>query len=112
MIAFNTRLKALREEKKLSQKEIANLVKTQQQVVSKWENGASEPDFASLEILCEFFDVSADYILGLDETFVSKKMRGEKELSMLQIELLTAFDKLSMHDQYKALGVILGFIAY
>ncbi len=112
MIAFNTRLKALREERKLSQKEIANLVKSQQQVVSKWEIGTSEPDFASLEVLCDFFEVSADYILGLSDTSTPRRTLKANELTPLQHELLIAFNKLSAQDQYKALGVILGFAAY
>ncbi len=108
MIAFSTRLKALREEKHLSQKEIANLVGSQQQVVSKWELGVSEPDFKSLALLCDFFEVSADYLLGLDDLFSTNHTTKSCELTPLQQELLAMFTKLSPQNQYKALGVILG----
>ncbi len=95
----------------MSQKDVAKIVSSQQQVVSKWETGLSEPDFKSLVLLCDFFDVSADFLLGLDSPFAAKKSNSFS-LSPIQLDLLNAFNKLSLQDQYKALGVILGFVAY
>lgn len=64
---FGKRLKELRIEKKLSQKELANIISTNNSSVCDWECGRSEPNFDALIKLCKFFDVTADYLLGLSD---------------------------------------------
>ena len=58
-------LKVLREERELSQKEVANYLGTTQQVYSRYETGLNEIPVRQLIKLCELYNVSADYILGL-----------------------------------------------
>lgn len=58
-------LKVLREERELSQKEVANYLGTTQQVYSRYETGVNEIPVRQLIKLCELYNVSADYILGL-----------------------------------------------
>ena len=62
---YYDRLKALRDDKDLSQVEVASILKTTQQQVYKYEKGIQEMTVGRLKILCEFYGVSADYILGL-----------------------------------------------
>ena len=62
---YYDRLKALRDDKDLSQIEVASILKTTQQQVYKYEKGIQEMTVSRLKILCEFYGVSADYILGL-----------------------------------------------
>ena len=64
------RLKELRLEKGLNQKEFAEMVDTTQRNVSNWENGNSEPDIQMLLKMSKFFDVSVDYFLGNTENLV------------------------------------------
>ncbi len=59
------RIRALREDRDLKQADIANLLKTTQQQYSKIETGKSDITGEKLCILAEFYNVSADYILGL-----------------------------------------------
>lgn len=61
---FPERLKSLRLEAGLTQKEIAEKLKIKQQSYSRWENSTSKPSRKTLEILSEFFNVSTDYLLG------------------------------------------------
>lgn len=65
MIIFKERLKELRIERKLSQAELAKELNVSQRSISSWETGFREPDFAMLERIAVFFDVTADYLLGL-----------------------------------------------
>ena len=58
------RIKELREQKGLLQKEIANLLGISQQAVARWENGQTEPDSETLAKLAEIFNCSVDYLLG------------------------------------------------
>lgn len=59
-------LKELRKEKKLTQTELANYLCTTQDSISLWELGKSYPDIPTLIKICKFFDVTSDYILGLE----------------------------------------------
>ena len=67
MIIFNERLKELRIEKKLSQTQLAKHLKVSQRSISSWETGFREPDFKTLNSIAQFFDVSTDYLLGLED---------------------------------------------
>jgi len=61
-------LRKIRLEKGLTQTEIAELLKTTQQQYSKYENGQNEIPTHHIITLCEFYDVSADWLLGLKDT--------------------------------------------
>ena len=61
------RLKALREDRDLTQENIATILGTTQQQIYKYEKGIQEMTISRLRILCEYYCVSADYILGLPE---------------------------------------------
>ena len=58
------RLKALREDRDLSQAEVAKVLGISQVTYSQYERGARELHMDQFKCLCEFYNVSADYILG------------------------------------------------
>ena len=60
-------IRDLREDNDYTQKEIADVLKTTQQVYSRYEKGINEMPIRHLIELCKFYNVSAGYILGLDE---------------------------------------------
>ena len=59
------RLKELREDKDLKQKDLASILNIAQNTYSNYENGKTEPPYEILKKLCLFYGVSADYILEL-----------------------------------------------
>lgn len=61
-------IKELREDRDLSQQKIAEILDTTQQVYSRYENGVNEMPIRHLITLCKFYNVSADYVLGLKNT--------------------------------------------
>lgn len=63
-ILFGERLKLLRLEKNLTQGQLAEALQTTQRRISYWEAAKIEPDLISIFKLCDYFGVSADYILG------------------------------------------------
>lgn len=66
---FKDNFKRIREEKRLTQEDIANEVGISRQSVSKWENGVSEPDIATIKKLCKILDCSISELLeGKRET--------------------------------------------
>ncbi len=60
-----SRLRDLREDHDLLQKEVAAILKVTQQHYSRIEIGVNELTIEQLRILAEYYNVSADYILGL-----------------------------------------------
>lgn len=66
-------LRELREDHDLMQADVAAILNTTQQVYSRYEKGINELPIYRLKKLCEYYQVSADYILGL-----SKEMKIQK----------------------------------
>ena len=58
------RLKELRIEKGLSQKELSELTGIPQATIARYELGKTEPIASTIVTLCDFFGVSADYLIG------------------------------------------------
>lgn len=67
MEGFGEKLKELRIEKGLTQKQLACEIDCAQSAVFYWENNRQEPTVSALKKLCKYFNVSADYLLGLEE---------------------------------------------
>lgn len=61
------RIKDLREDRELSQAEVAKVIFTSQQQYSKIETGKSDITGEKLILLAQFYNVSTDYILGLEK---------------------------------------------
>ena len=62
---YYERIKNLRIDADKSQKEIADILKTGQSYYAKYENGHRSLPIERLRELCVYYNVSADYILGL-----------------------------------------------
>lgn len=65
---YFSRLKDLREDHDLTQTEIATLLQTTRQQVSKWENGTQMMGVDKYVILARYYNISVDYLLGLIDT--------------------------------------------
>lgn len=72
MKSYYERLRDLREDRDLTQADIAKVLNTTQQVYSRYENGQNQIPVHHLVKLCQFYKVSSDYILGLKTTSESK----------------------------------------
>ena len=61
------RIRDLREDHDKTQREIADILGTSQTMYARYERGANEMPIRHLIVLCEYYGVSADYILGLKD---------------------------------------------
>ena len=68
MKSIQERLRDLREDHDLKQKDIAEVLGTTQQVYSRYEKGINEIPARHIVTLCRFYGVSADYVLGLSDS--------------------------------------------
>ena len=66
-VDIGARLRDTRKENKYSIKELANKLETKEEVVQAWEDSLSLPSDKFLKKLSELYNVSEDYLLGLDE---------------------------------------------
>ena len=64
---YRTRMRNLREDNDLTQREVAKIINKSQQGYSHIEDGRAELKIEDLIKLCKFYGVSADYFVGMDE---------------------------------------------
>ena len=77
------KIKRLREEKKYSQEDLADLLNVHSVTISKWENGTQEPRAKRLNELAKIFGVSNEYLLNdTNKPLSSKKIEGEQMASI------------------------------
>lgn len=60
---FKENLIRFRKQAGMSQEDLADKLQLTRQTISKWENGLSEPDLATLEQLCKLLQISPDELL-------------------------------------------------
>ncbi len=64
---YRTRIRDIREDRDLTQSEIGKLINKSQQGYNHIEVGRAELKIEDLAILCKFYNVSADYLIGLTD---------------------------------------------
>lgn len=114
-------LKKIRLQQGFTQKDIAQKLKTSQQVYSRYERGDHEPDMQTLCKLADIFEVSVDYLLGREnEKTVTTKGATDiatnylKELGLENDKRFKDFAKLysrlpEMHRTY-VLAYLIGYL--
>lgn len=70
---YYQRIKDLREDKDLKQSTIAKILGTDQSYYSKYERGIHPMTANQIKTLAEYYNVSADYILGLTDEYRALK---------------------------------------
>lgn len=85
---FRTRLKQLRNEKKINQRELANFLKVAPSTISMYESGQREPNFEVLESLADFFNVDLNYLLGKSDKTTKLMLENEQKSQGLKIPVL------------------------
>ena len=96
------RLKELREERNLTQMEVAKAIETSQSNIGRWEKGLNEPAASYLIKLANLFNVSTDYLLGISNDFDATPATEEKnaffeteDIFSQRLRALRESDKLS-----------------
>lgn len=94
------KITAMRNEKNLSQEQLAEKLNVTRQTISNWENGKFYPDIDSLVNLSKFFNVSLDNLLSYDDkvldylkdsTDIVKSNKNILYAVLLNILLIIAF---------------------
>ena len=64
---FQNRLKELRVAQGLSQKDLGKAIGATYSAISYWETGINEPKIRHVIALAQYFNVTTDYLLGLED---------------------------------------------
>ena len=100
-------LKNLRKAKKLSQAEVAKALGLTRQALCNYENDLREPDFATLQKMSEFFKVSVDFIMDIDNsTNFTETTPSETPLTDGEKALLDLFKRVPSEQQALVLEMI------
>lgn len=78
-MTFGSRLKALRQDNKLLQKDLAKILGVTSGAIGMYENDKRTPDFETLRKIVKFFNVSTDYILEIVDEKDSIKLTSNKD---------------------------------
>lgn len=105
MIELKDILKGLRDQKQVSMDKMCEDLKNIYNVamakstISKWENGKAEPSLANARILTKYFNVTLDYLLGLEK----EELYNFNKFSKEETTLLESFNKLDTDDKNKVI---------
>lgn len=102
---FSIRLRELRKSKRLTQRQVADLLHVAQTTIANYERGSRMPDLEKLAQIGVLFQVSMDYLLGKE-----LQLLPEKELTIPQPEAY--FNSLRNGDKSAARAIILHLIQY
>lgn len=64
---FNEILREVRRESGMTQKDVYTKLQVSPNCYASWEQGRTQPDIENIKKLCGIFEISADYLLGLEE---------------------------------------------
>lgn len=93
------RLRSLREQKKLTQAEMATKIGVARTTYAMYEQNKREPDNEILQKLADYFEVSTDYLLGRVDNLepLNKVIVAGKEIHLTQEEF-KVFEELKKHS--------------
>ena len=97
------RMKELRTEKGVYQKDLARLLNLANQTISGYETGRSEPSIEVLIQMADYFQCSIDELVGRTDCAGNVVVQGA-QLSAFDERLLQVVHLLPLEDQYQVLG--------
>ncbi len=71
-LTFGEKVRGLREDADLNQTQLGNALNMTQRKISYIECGKYEPSIEDIVTFCNYFKISADYLLGIPEKFKDK----------------------------------------
>lgn len=105
---LSEKIKYLRIENNLSQAQLAIKLNVSQTAVAKWERGASEATENNIVKIANFFNVTTDYLLGLENDFGINThvipYKKQKHQTQEDVEMQKFWEALNLEYKWKLLG--------
>ncbi len=110
MNQFGDRLRELREERDLKQCEVAKELFISNKVLSSYERNTAFPSIEMFKKICEYYNVSADYLLQIDLKPPEDKQPADNSklvaLTPAQIRLLSYYERLNIEHRDAVRGLM------
>jgi repressor LexA len=106
MATFGERLRECRKVAKLTQKKLAQAAQVAESTISMYEMEKRQPDFETLEVLADFFNVDIDYLLGRTDSIIM--IPSSRVTSM--VTKIPVYGKISAGKPFEAIEEILEHI--
>ena len=114
MSATAERIKELRTQKKLTQSELAEIIKSSRGTIAKYERDERVPSFAVLSLIADALDTTVDYLQGKTDNALktahntSDNGDDKKHVALDDDELIMSFEGKELSEDYK--NSILAFV--
>lgn len=89
-MTFGQRIKEARVLKKMTQRQLAELISAKHNSISDWENDKNRPDPDTIELLCGALDITPNYLLA---------SKNKDSISLNEKELLRKYNALDKYGQ-------------
>lgn len=93
--SLGSKISEYRQNKRMTQEELAGRIGVTPQALSKWERGQSLPDVSLLTDLCQILGCSADYLLGIGSVKITEN-NDEKSQNEIWVNLRNCLEPLEL----------------
>lgn len=107
VLDFTKNIKIERKRLNLTQKELASKLNTTHASINRYELGLTEPNLAKLVAMAKIFNVTTDYLLGI-EPVETKEVAPE--FNQEQLQVVELIKKLNSKELEKVYNYLLGII--
>lgn len=97
-IKFSENLKELRKREELTQEELASKLEISKSAISMYENGNRTPDFETLEMFADFFNVNLSYLIGGNERLFSPQITTDTVTFPVIGSIAAGYDEIAVED--------------
>lgn len=97
-IMFSEILKELRKREGLTQEELAKKIDISKSAISMYENGNRTPDFETLEMFADFFNVNLSYLIGEQQNLLSPKITTDTVTFPVIGSIAAGYDEIAVED--------------
>ena len=94
-MGLGNKIKQLRESKKYSQEELADLLRVHSVTISKWENGTQEPRAKKLNEIANIFGVSLEYLLADSSNHTNENGNFQRGLGTEENQTMAYWGKIA-----------------
>ena len=109
---FGERLKGLREEKKYTQEELAELLNVHNNTISKWENGTQEPRAKRVNEIAKIFGTTSAYLLGETDDRNSTEQTIQHEIPLNGLNNVELNSKILHQSSKREKSINNGMLVY
>jgi len=110
MKQIGDRLRDLRESKNLKQTDVARALCISNKILSSYERNISMPTIDTLKNLCEYFNVSADYLLQIElskKDVIPDELVSPVVISADQKKILSYYERLNSENKEAIRGLMI-----